>query len=628
MGRRVRRGLRMGREARGARGRSTGARARRSAGERAIVVAAADLSGTAEVSRRVAPALPFRLGSLLWPAGILEAFLLALVAVAPLGSLSFSVSPLARAWPWLLWPGRVLFGELPVTASVPPDRGWPALALFAALLVGASGAQGLALLAARHPAGDGGDGRGAHAPEHERRRAKSRLAAMGVRTARPSGREGRWRALVTGLRSQDRLLFVVMAATLVFGVTLLLLPSLPSDDVFSYTLYGRISVVHHANPLVATPSDFPNDPFLSLVFWRDVRSVYGPVWLMLSSGISLLAQGLGGSLFVYVLLFKLLGLATHLINALLIWVILGWIAPRRQLLGTLLYAWNPLCLLEFCASAHNDALMLLFLLLGVYLLVRGWEVAALMAFGLSISTKYVPLILLPFYLVYVGDRLRHDGMTWARVTGALAGRIATIAAIMALTAIPYWAGPQTLGALLFSPPAQQLNNSLHESISWPLRWLAQGMLHLSTAAARALVDTSLKVGALVIFVVLWLRELRRARSLEGMLAAWGWALLWYVLVASGWFWPWYVTWALAVVALLEPRRLTIAALLTAGGALTLYAFLPLHASPLYGYRSVVAFGPVLGYLAITAWRRRSALFPPETALWRTLARRALAARNS
>jgi hypothetical protein len=199
---------------------------------------------------------------------------------------------------------------------------------------------------------------------------------------------------------------------------------------------------------------------------------------------------------------------------------------------------------------------------------------------------------------------------------------------MALTAIPYWAGPQTLGSLLFSPPAQQLNNSLHESVSWPLRWLAQGALHLSGDAARSLVDTWLRFGALVIFAVLWLRELRRARSLDGMLAAWGWALLWFVLVASGWFWPWYVTWALAVVALLAPGRLTVAALLTATGALALYGFLPLHASPLYGYRSIVAFGPVLGYLAVSAWRRRAALFPPEAALWRAFARRALAARNS
>jgi alpha-1,6-mannosyltransferase len=406
-------------------------------------------------------------------------------------------------------------------------------------------------------------------------------------------------------------------------VTLLLLPSLPSDDVFSYTLYGRISAVHHANPLVATPADFPDDPFLSLVFWRDVRSVYGPVWLLVSSGIALLAQALGGGLVVYVALFKLLGLAAHLGNALLIWAILGRLAPGRpdrQLFGTLLYAWNPLCLLEFCASAHNDALMLLLLLLGVYLLVRGWETAALVALGLSIATKYVPLVLLPFYLVYVGYRMRRAGADWARVAAALGGRLAVVLAVMALTAIPYWAGPRTLGSLLFSPPAQQLDNSLLESVSWPLRWLAQGTLHLSTAAARSLVDTALKVGALALFVLLWLRELRRATSLEGMLAAWGWVLLWYVLVASGWFWPWYVTWAVAVVALAAPGRLAVATLLTAAGALTLYAFLPLHASPIYGYRSVVAFAPALVYLAAAAWRRRETIFSAELAMWQAARR--------
>jgi hypothetical protein len=575
---------------------------------------AADLSGktgthrATEATGRAASPLLHPLRSLLWPAAILEAFLLALVAVAPLGSLALSVSPLARAWPWLVWPGRLLFGESLVSASVPPDRGWPALALFAALLLGASGAQGLALLAAR-----------------ENWRLKSRLGASGVHR-RMSGRhpsplhgyETHLGRLTMRALSRHGLLLFVMAATLVFGITLLLLPSLPSDDVFSYTLYGRISVVHHANPLVATPADFPNDPFLSLVFWRDVRSVYGPVWLLLSSGISLLAQGLGGSLVVYVALFKLLGLAAHLGNALLIWAILGRLAPQRQLFGTLLYAWSPLCLLEFCASAHNDAVMLLFLLLGVYLLVRNWEAPALVAFGLAISTKYVPLILLPFYLVYVGHRLRQEGASWARVAGGLGRRLAPLGAVVALTAIPYWAGPQTLGALLFSPPAQQLDNSLLESISWPLRWLTQGALHLSTAAARALVDTSLKVGALVLFALLWLREPRRATSLDGMLSAWGWALVWYALVASGWFWPWYVTWAVAAVALTGWGRLSVVTLLTAAGALTLYAFLPLHASPLYGFRSVVAFGPVLGYLIATAWRRRSALFAAELAIWRTL----------
>jgi len=406
--------------------------------------------------------------------------------------------------------------------------------------------------------------------------------------------------------------------------------------------------------------------------------VYGPVWLLLSGGLSLLAEALGGGLLAYALLFKLVGLASHLASALLVWVILGRLAPSRRLSGTLLYAWNPLCLLEFCASAHNDAVMVALLLLGVYCLTRAWaplppsrpspgpagamnraptaargggprsvmgiagggvrwgkldpllaafssvvawEVAALVAFGLAIATKYVPLVLLPFYLALVVHLARRRGVGWSRALGMAGWRLALVAGVVALPALPYWAGPRTLGALLFSPPAQQLDNSLLDAISWPLRWLAEAALHLSHAAAASLVETSLKVGGLLAFALLWLRELRRARSFVGMLLAWGWVLLWYALVASTWFWPWYVTWAVAIVALVPRGRLSTATLLAAGGALTLYAFLPLQAAPIYGYRSVVVLGPAAGYLLWSAWRRRRALLAAERASWAVVRRR-------
>jgi alpha-1,6-mannosyltransferase len=500
--------------------------------------------------------MPQQIRPLLLPAVLIELFVLGLFAVIPVGGVTLSLSPLARAWPWLLAPARLLAGNQLVDGSVPPEQNLASLALVAVLLVGASCAAGLAVLRAPRSA--------------------------------PGGR---------------RLLVILLGITLLFGMTMLLLPTLPSDDIFSYILYGRISAIHHANPLVAVPSDFPNDPFLTRVFWRDVRSVYGTVWLMLSSGLSLLAEAFGGSLLSYVLSFKLLGLAAHIVNAWLIWRILGVLSPQWRLRGTLLYAWNPLCLLEFCASGHNDAVMLSLLLVGVYCLVRQWEVAALVAFGLSISIKYVPVVLLPFYLVWIAHSARARGLDFQGIAKELAWRAGVLAAVVIAVTIPYWAGPQTVGALLFSPPAQQLNNSLLESISWPLRSLTQGLLGLSVDAARTLVDTTLKAAALLVFLILWLREFRRARSLEGMLRAWGWVLLWYVLVASGWFWPWYVTWAVAIVALLPWTSLTTATLLLAGGSLTLYGFLPLHAAAIYGYRSVVAFGPALGYLLWLEWSR-------------------------
>jgi alpha-1,6-mannosyltransferase len=480
---------------------------------------------------------------------VMEGFFLALMSVAPLGGVTQSRSPLVAVWPWVLAPARLLFGETLIAASVPPGAGWLQLALFALPLVGASLAAAWSLLVVR-------------------------------KAAEP-----------------PYALAFALGATAVFALTLALLPSLPSDDLFSYILYGRISAVHHANPLVVLPSDFPNDPFLQLVFWRDVRSVYGPVWLALSGGLARVAEALGGSLAVYIALFKLLGVVAHLLNTWLVWLILNRLAPKARLLGALFYGWSPLCLLEFAASAHNDALMLTFLLLGVYCLTRGtvgWDAVAMVAFGLSIATKYVPLALIPLYFALVAWTARGRGAPWRTTLGAMAWRGALLAGTILLALAPYWSGPQTINALLFSPPAQQLDNSLLEALSWPLRWLAEGIGGLSHAAAKALVETGLKALALLAFLALYLWEFRRARTLPGMLAGWGWILLWYALVASGWFWPWYVTWAVGVVALCAWGRLSVATL-------------PLQSAPVYGYRSLIASGPALVYLLWQAWRTRTAL---------------------
>jgi hypothetical protein len=520
-----------------------------------------------------ASASPERSKQLLAIALALEIFILGLVAVAPLAGISQTFSPLAREWPWLLWPARLVFGGLEVEGSRPPSLGWPSLALLAVLLVGASFLSALVIpICSRFP------------------------------------------------HSTRRHLALALGAAAVFGLTLVLLPSLPSDDLFSYILYGRISVIHHANPYIVLPSSFPEDPFLRLVFWQGTRSVYGPAWLLLSDGVTVLAQAFGGSLATCVLLFKLLGLSAHLANAFLIWLILGHIAPRRRLLGTLLYAWNPLCLLEFSASAHNDAVMLTFMLLGIYFLARGWEVPALVSFGLSISVKYVLLALLPFYLLLVMRKALARGDTIPRAALGVCWRTLVGAGVVALTLLPYWAGPETLGALLYSPPAQQLDNSLLEMVSWPLRSLEQA-LGFSHATAAAMTLTGLKALGLLAFLIVWLVQLGRVRGLESLLVAWAWVLLGYALIASGWYWPWYATWAVCLAALVADFSLAgedaapaaspvplsggaevaVAALLLAGGSLTLYAFLPLYASPMYGLRALLALGPAAGFLLVCGW---------------------------
>lgn len=489
----------------------------------------------------------------------IEAFLLILAAAIPLGGVSLSISPLTEWWPWLLAPARILFGNALVDASIPPSEGWTALALVAVSLVGAAAVAALAAW---------------------------RLIPVGARFAR----DRRW-------------LIFVLAGAVVLGVTLVLLPALPSDDVFSYILYGRISAVHGANPLITVPGAFPKDPFLVDVYWRDTRSVYGAVWLLLSGGLVQIGAHLGDTLPVYVLLFKSLGLLTHLGNAVLVWAILGVLAPQRQLVGTLLYAWNPLCLLEFCASGHNDALMLFFLLLAIYFLARGWDLPATGALGLSIATKYMPIILVPFYLFLVWRLLLRERAPLGRQAWALGWRCGVIALVLVVTVVPYWAGTQTLGSLLYSPPAQNFDNSLSDTLAWPLAWLLQGRAHLPLFAARHQAVSLLKAVALAGFAVFWLAQFPRVRTLTSMFEAWGWALIGYSIIASGWFWPWYVTWAVAVVAVLPWQRLTGGTLLLAGSVLTLYGFLPLQSSPFYGYRAGLEFLPAIVFLAWPSLRR-------------------------
>jgi alpha-1,6-mannosyltransferase len=345
--------------------------------------------------------------------------------------------------------------------------------------------------------------------------------------------------------------------------------------------------------------------------------VYGPAWLLISQGLTLLADALGGSLAGYVLLYKMLGLIAHLVNALLIWLIVGRLAPHRQLVATLFYAWNPLCLIEFCASAHNDAVMLTFLLLGVYCLLRGWEVTALMAFGLSISVKYVMLALLPLYFALIVRQTLEQGGTKPQAALRVGWRGLVVAGVVALTLLPYWAGPLTLSAVVYSPPAQHLDNSLLDAMSWPLRAAVEA-LGAPQGAAATVSRSSLKVAGIVVFSGIWLLELFRVRSLKTLLYAWVVVILGYLLIASGWYWPWYATWAVATTALVvgfgldagtpsptergatptAARSVMVATLLLAGGSLVLYAFLPLYASPIYGYRALLALAPAAVYLLI------------------------------
>src|SRR5260370_47940 len=282
----------------------------------------------------------------------LELLYLVVFALAPLSTINGHASPLAMAWSWTLAPSQFLFH-----AAWSASGKYTGGCIYYLLL-------GLVLIA---------------------------LSDIYLY------------AVVSAFRSRDKIhitsrwLFLLLVGAWAFGAPLLFLPALFRNDVFSYIFTGRMLTIYHADPMNTVPAQFQRDPYLPWITQAGVPNIYGPLWLAITS----LLVGVGNSPITTLLLFKGLALLSHLVNCLLIWAILGKIAPARRLPGTLLYAWNPLALVELAGNGHNDGLLICLLLLASWLLVQqrgGWYDAGAFAFtGLAISLNFVGLIFAPLF---------------------------------------------------------------------------------------------------------------------------------------------------------------------------------------------------------------------------------------
>jgi hypothetical protein len=207
----------------------------------------------------------------------------------------------------------------------------------------------------------------------------------------------------------------------------------------------------------------------------------------------------------------------------LIAVALGELAPTHQAAGTVLFAWNPLVLLEMVGNGHNDGVVLAFVLLAVVAAVRRRWWLAPPALAAAILIKLAAVLVVPF-LGLLALRAALSDRRQARAV-ALGATLA-----IGLTAALY-------DIILNSPVGvlveigQRLG--IEQSVSGRLLRLAMSGVVLLLAAA-------------------WLVEQWRGR--RGWLTATYNTTLAYLLLASVWFWPWYVTWLLAPAALLRDRR--------------------------------------------------------------------------
>lgn len=332
-------------------------------------------------------------------------------------------------------------------------------------------------------------------------------------------------------------IYVVGAAA---SLTLLLMYPGGSIDVFVYVAFSRVWVHFEANPLVVPAASFPNDPLTLLAAgWANIPAPYGPFWIILSAIPGLFAKA---DLLKNVLLFKGMAIAFYLGSVAVVSWILDRVSPGRRSLGTLLYAWNPVILIETVGNGHNDGVMMFFVLAAIALSLaksEKWRLASPAVLILASLVKYTTALLLPILYVYHLAALP----TWrerARFLG-LSGLLAAIVTVVVFA--PFWEGPRTLDAALFQ-------NSL--TVTTPV-WILNQLVkwNLPELQGKDLPQKAL----LALFGLVYLVQLARVARQPGLWLSVAFETVLLSLYAVGKFYPWYAVWPLALGAIIPSRRL-------------------------------------------------------------------------
>jgi hypothetical protein len=362
-----------------------------------------------------------------------------------------------------------------------------------------------------------------------------------------------------------------------------------SDDVYLYNLYGRTIAEYGSNPLVHRPAAFTWDPHLPWVYWKELPSSYGPIWLMLSGALSALASD---SITGVVLWYRGVALAIHLATAAAIWQVMRQIAPRDARAATLFYAWNPLVILEVVANAHNDVLVaLLAVLLVTATVQRAWGHAAFFG-ACAVMVKPFAVLLLPGLALRI-YQTRSSRAGWIRHTAA-----AVVIGVLSLAALslPLYAGLRLLDNIAGNPASFLYTNTLWELLSWAGPWVGVSADHVQHRYFDAIRTACFLVGTV------WIVSRRWTRRGAAHVALSLWILF---LLTASWVWPWYFVPAIALAALARGAGLAAATALTAGGLVFWAGWPPPSAIPgLYMWRSVLLFGPLLATIAVPAVRLR------------------------
>jgi alpha-1,6-mannosyltransferase len=331
-------------------------------------------------------------------------------------------------------------------------------------------------------------------------------------------------ALVTVPALRTRWIVVAVVAAHVLFV---LGPPLISADVFGYIDWARMGALHGLNPYATDSGAVVSDAVYPFVRWDHYTSPYGPLFTLISY--ALVPLGVAANLWAL----KLLVLGASLGCA-----ALGW-ASARELgrdprLGLVLYGLNPAVLVYAVGGVHNDVLMMLGVMTGVWLVLRERERAGAVAISLAVAIKASAGLAVPFLLLGSRDR-----------RGALIAAVSTGAAVLAVSLAIFGTHAFDFVNVLRTQQVLDSGTSVIAQLGGILGWSGNPP-KVRTAASIAFV--------IFLIAMLWRAWRQPETWLDG--AAWATAAL---MAATSWLLAWYIVWLVPLAALARSRWLQLVA---------------------------------------------------------------------
>lgn len=203
-------------------------------------------------------------------------------------------------------------------------------------------------------------------------------------------------------KETDRLLWISMLFRLIF---ILAIPCL-SDDYFRFIWDGKL-FVNGFNPYLFVPSEILNTDIAETAGLTEelYNGLNSPEYYTVYPPINQLLFSLGGFFSKYGMLAGIIAIRVPILIAEFF-----TIKYARKLLESLqlphhyilLYALNPLVIVELSGNLHYEGIMLLCVIVGIYWLMQNKWSGAAFWWAMAISIKLIPILFLPVLLKRLG----------------------------------------------------------------------------------------------------------------------------------------------------------------------------------------------------------------------------------